>query len=129
MSPHMSDIPRLQELLNEIRTKKNRKKELSKSFKDELAQHERYTALKEEMDTLKAEKKSIENSVREGSPKESAELEDLSTEIKADEELLSDMAMSLIMKNESVELVDENQSRYVPVLSVKFKKDGEKREA
>jgi len=115
--------------LNEIRTKKNRKKELSKSFKDELAQHERYTALKEEMDTLKAEKKSIENSVREGSPKESAELEDLSTEIKADEELLSDMAMSLIMKNESVELVDENQSRYVPVLSVKFKKDGEKREA
>src|SRR5258706_12200975 len=99
----MSDIPRLQELLNEIRTKKNRKKELSKSFKDELSQHERFTALKEEMDVLKAEKKSIENSVREGSPKESAELEDLSTEIKADEELLSDMAMSLIMKNESVE--------------------------
>lgn len=119
-----SDISRLQELLNEIRTKKRRAKEIKDSFRDELAQHERYAAAKEELETLKAEKKSIEATAREGSPKESAELEDLVTEIKADEELLSDMAMNMIMKNESVELVDEEKNRYVPQLTVKFKKDG-----
>ncbi|OGL66361.1 hypothetical protein A2856_01535 [Candidatus Uhrbacteria bacterium RIFCSPHIGHO2_01_FULL_63_20] len=120
----MSDTARLQELLNEIRTKKRRAKEIKQAFKDELAQHERFAKVKEELETLKAERKSIENSVREGSPKESAELEDLATEIKADEELLSDLAMNLIMKNETVELVDEEMNRYVPELVVKFKKDG-----
>src|SRR3989344_1841695 len=102
----MSDTARLQELLNEIRTKKRRAKEIKQAFKDELAQHERFAKGKEELETLKAERKSIENSVREGSPKESAELEDLATEIKADEELLSDLAMNLIMKNGTVIALD-----------------------
>ncbi|TAK03575.1 hypothetical protein EPO34_00210 [Patescibacteria group bacterium] len=120
----MSDTSRLQELLNEIRTKKRRVKEIKDAIKDELSQHERYATVKEEMDTLKAEKKGIENAVREKAPKESAELEDLVTEIKADEELLSDLAMNMIMKNESIELVDEEKNKYVPQLIVKFKKDG-----
>lgn len=120
----MPDTTRLQELLNEIRAKKRRVKEIKDSLKDELAQVERYASVKEELDTLKAEKKGIEAAAREKAPKESAELEDLVTEIKADEELLSDLAMNMIMKNETVELVDEDKNKYVPQLVVKFKKDG-----
>lgn len=120
----MPDITRLQELHTEVTGKKQRRKELSNTFKDELAQHERYQQILEEMDALKAEKRGIEDTIRAGAPKESAELDDLKIEIKADEELMSDLAMTLIMQNETVELVDPHMNRYVAHLHVKFKKDG-----
>lgn len=120
----MPDIARLQEIHNEMHGKKHRRKELAQTFKDELAQHARYQELLEELETLKIEKNSIENLVREAAPKDAAELEDLKVEIKADEELLSDLAMTLIMQNEIVELVDEQLNRYVAHMLVKFKKDG-----
>src|SRR3989338_5640503 len=120
----MSDRSRLQEIHTEIETLKRRRKELNDRFKDELAQTPRHLELKEEMDTLKAERKSIENGIRERSGGEAAELDQIKMEIKSSEELMSDLAFNLIMKEESVELVDANLNRYVPVMLVKFKKDG-----
>jgi seryl-tRNA synthetase len=120
----MSDQARLQEIHTELTNLKRRRKELAESIKDELAQHERYQALIEELTALKEEKKGIEATVREASPKEAAEFEDLKTEIKAQLELLSDLAMNLIMAEESVELVDDRMNRYTPVLVVRFKRDG-----
>lgn len=120
----MSDHARLQEVHTEIHVMKTRKKELNTMQKDELAQHQRYQEIKEEMDALKVEKKAIETQIREQAPSEAQELDELKIEIKSTEELLSDLAMNLIMQNESVELVDEKMNRYVPTLHVKFKKDG-----
>ncbi len=126
----MSDITRLQELLNEIRTLKVERKKIKDSFKDELSHDERYGKLVEELSVLKMEKKSIENRVQEAVPGEAQKLEDYDQEIKASEELLSDLAFNLIMKNESIELKDEYSNTYLPEMKVTFKKEapGAKRE-
>ncbi len=119
----MSDKARLQEVFAEIRKLKKQRKEIKDIFKNELEHHERYGKLKEEMDTLKAEKKSIEVQVRESSPSDSLKLQDIEVELKANEELLSDLAFNLLMKDESVELEDEYKNRLVPQFLVKYKKE------
>ncbi len=126
----MSDVTRLQELLNEIRTLKAERKKIKDSLKDELSHDERYKQVNEELSTLKLERKSIETRVHESVPGEAQKLEDLDQEIKASEELLSDLAFNLIMKNESIELKDEYENTYLPQMKVTFKKEtpGAKRE-
>ncbi len=47
---------------------------------------------------------------------------ELNDEIKADEELLSDLCFQKLMKNEKVEIVDEKGNEYEPVIKVVFKK-------
>lgn len=119
----MSDKARLQEVYAEIRKQKKQRKEIKDLFKNELEHHERYGKLKEEMDVLRQEKKSIETQVRETSPSESLKLQDIEIELKANEELLSDLAFNLLMKDENIELEDEFKNRYVPQFLVKFKKE------
>jgi uncharacterized protein YtpQ (UPF0354 family) len=116
--------------LNEIRTLKAERKKIKDSLKDELSHDERYKQVNEELSTLKLERKSIETRVHESVPGEAQKLEDLDQEIKASEELLSDLAFNLIMKNESIELKDEYENTYLPQMKVTFKKEapGAKRE-
>jgi predicted nuclease with TOPRIM domain len=116
-------LARLQELHKELREKKAERKKLKAAIKDELKHHARYAEVVDELATLRAEKKSIETQVRESVPQDSQKLDDLDAEIKADEELMGDLAMNLIMKNESVELRDEYENKYVPLLKVTFKKE------
>lgn len=119
----MSDKARLQEVFAEIRKQKKARKEIKDIFKSELEHHERYGKLKEEMDVLKAERKSIEVQVREASPADSMKLQDIEVELKANEELLSDLAFNLLMKDESVELEDEYKNKLIPQFLVKYKKE------
>ncbi len=119
----MSDKARLQEVFAEIRKQKKARKEIKDIFKNELEHHERYGKLKEEMDVLKAERKSIEVQVREASPADSMKLQDIEVELKANEELLSDLAFNLLMKDESVELEDEYKNKLIPQFLVKYKKE------
>ncbi len=120
----MSDeLTRLQEIMTETRNLKKERKEIKDGFKDELANNEAYQKIKEQMETLRAEKKSAEMQARESSPSDSQKLEDLETEIKANEELMSDLAFNLLMENKTVELTDEYHNRYTPHFVVKFKKE------
>jgi len=120
----MSDeLTRLQDLMNETRLLKKERKEIKDGFKDELANNESYQKIIEQMETMKSEKKSAEIQVRESSPGDAQKLEDLEAEIKANEELMSDLAFNLLMANKTVELKDEYNNRYIPHFSVKFKKE------
>jgi len=116
-------LARLQELHKELREKKEERKKLREAIKDELKHHARYAEVVDELGTLREERKSIESQVRESVPQDAARLSDLDGEIKADEELMSDLAMNLILKNESIELRDEYENRYVPLMKVIFKKE------
>ncbi|HBK35005.1 hypothetical protein A2239_02500 [Candidatus Uhrbacteria bacterium RIFOXYA2_FULL_40_9] len=120
----MSQLTRLQQTHKEIREMKKERKDIKTAWKDELQHNSRYQELLEELQTLKEEKKQIENHVREQTPGEISKVEDLTHEIKANEELMSDLAFNLLMKDEVVELTDEYNNRYVPQFMVRFKKDG-----
>ena len=116
-------LARLQELHNELREMKEERKKLKQVLKDELTHQPRHAELVEEMLVLKTEKSQIEGHVKESVPKDAQRIDDLDEEIKASEELMSDMALSLIMSNKSVELKDKYENTYLPLIKVAFKKE------
>lgn len=92
-------------------------------FKDELAQNERYQEIVEEMKKLREEKKSIENQSYAMAVKDAEKMDLLKLDIKSDQEMLSDMAMNLYTEGKTVEIIDENNTRWVPSFNVRFTKD------
>lgn len=111
----------LEDVYRQIDELKKEKKDLNKMFKDELQQHERHQEIMEAMKTLKEEKKGIENTIRSSSLGDSDRIQDISSEMQALGELLSDIALNMYVNNETVE-IEHQDDKYVPVFSVKFKK-------
>lgn len=111
----------LESVYKRLQEKKRKRRDLNKSFQDELSVHPRYQEIVEELKKLREEKKSIENEVR--SPAAISELEALKGDIKGDMEMLSDIALNKFLAQENVEIVDEMNTRWVPAFSVRFKKD------
>lgn len=112
----------LAETYNELQEKQREKRELTARFKDDLASNTRYVALQDDLKKLRGEKKTIENDVYAHNMKDFQRLEDLKTDIKSDRELLSDLALNMYLSNETVEVVDEKNQRWVPEFSVRFRK-------
>lgn len=116
-------MPSLEEVYNRLRDKKREKGEIQKAFKDELANNPRYTQVAEQLKTLKEEKKSIENQAWASASADAQKLDLLALDIESDKEMLSDMALNMYTKGQTVEIVDEFNTRWVPKFSVAFKKD------
>ena len=111
----------LEAVYKRLQVLKKRRRELSKSFRDELSVNARYGEIVEEMQKLREEKKGIENTVRTAG--DQAEMEALKADIRGDQEMLSDMSLNKFLAQENVEIVDEMNVRWVPAFSVRFKKD------
>lgn len=121
-------MPSLEEVHGRLRAKAREKSELQKAFKDELASHPRYQQVVEQFKALKEEKKSIENQTWAASSADAQKLDLLTLDIKSDREMLSDLALNLYVKGQTVEILDERQVRWIPKFSVSFKKDDEMQE-
>ncbi len=121
-------MPSLEEVYGRLRAKKHEKSELQKAFKDELASHPRYQAVSEQLKALKEEKKSIENQTWAASAADAAKLDLLTLDIASDKEMLSDVALNMYTKGQTVEIVDDQNVRWLPKFSVAFKKDDELQE-
>ena len=93
-----------------------------KMVKDELSHNQQHQELLEEMKRLRLEKKTIEQDLRMNALGIEAELDELKTEIQSDTELLADIALNMYTSGENVEIVDENDTRYVPLFKVTFKR-------
>lgn len=118
---HMQE---LKDVFDRIQQKKKERKELVQMFKDELEHNGEYQKILEDLKVLKEKKKSIEDQARANALSDVQQLEDLTEEIKGSQELLADIALSKLMNRETVEIADEdNDIRFVPVFSVRFKKE------
>ncbi len=115
----MKDI---QEIFNRMQETKKEMKDLRQSYKDALASSHEYVQLVDEMKTMRERKKSIESAVKETCMAEIHKLEDLKIDLESDKELISDIAMSQIMKGESIQITDQYDNEYEPKFSVAFKK-------
>lgn len=111
----------LESVYKRLQALKKKRRDLAKSFRDELAQNARYGEIVEEMQKLREEKKGIENMVRTAS--DMAEMEALKADIHGDQEMLSDMSLNKFLAQENVEIVDDMNVRWVPAFTVRFKKD------
>lgn len=112
----------LNEIFQRIKESKREQKNVRTVYRDVLAQNAPYQKVVEELNTLKAKKLQLETEIRSSFQKEMEQLEKLTESVKADVQLMSDMAITKLMKGETIEVKDEQDTSYEPVIQVKFKK-------
>jgi len=115
----MQDI---QEIFNRLQKIKKEQKDLRSSYKDALALSGEYVEIGEKLKTLRERKKQIENSVRNDMGSDFIKLEDLKIDLESDLEMISDIALTKMMKGETIEVKDEYDNAYEPIFTVRFKK-------
>jgi len=116
----------LNEIHKTLETKRREMRELNKMFRDELRNNSEYQTVVDELNTLREKKKSIEDAVRASSQEALTNLDLLKLDIKSYAEMLSDVALNKYAAHENIEIIDENNARWLPSFTVKFKKeDGE----
>ncbi|MEA3249541.1 MAG: hypothetical protein U9Q03_04245 [Patescibacteria group bacterium] len=112
----------LQEIHRRLEELKRRRRELNRMFKDELAQNEQYQKIVEDLKVLREKKKSIENAAKVACFSEADELDRIKEQVASEREMMTDVALNMYVEGKTVEIVDED-ARYVPQFSVKFKKE------
>lgn len=117
----MQDI---QSIFNRMQTTKKKQKDIRTLYKDALANHPQYAQTVDELAILREKKKQIEAAVKVDLASELDQLEALATDLKSDQVLLSDIAMTMLMKGERLEVQDEYHVNYDPVFTVRFKRAG-----
>ncbi len=91
-------------------------------YRDSLANSYKHQNAVEDLKALKEKKKQIEGSIQEDLKTEFIKLDKLKKKVEEDTQLLSDTALTDLIKGKEVEIFDENENQYVPIFSVKFKK-------
>ncbi|OGH64565.1 MAG: hypothetical protein A2821_01080 [Candidatus Magasanikbacteria bacterium RIFCSPHIGHO2_01_FULL_41_23] len=112
----------LQEIFSRIQKAKAKQKEIKEVYKDALAGTPEYQELGDKIKTVRERKKQIEQTIREQFSHELTQLEDLQVDIESDNELMSDVALTQLIKGEAIEIKDQYENQYEPVFNVKFRK-------
>ncbi len=112
----------IQEIFSRIQESKKKQKDLKTAYKDALAGSMEYQDITDKLKNLKEKKKQIELTIKEQFSSELTQLEDLKIDIASDMEVLTDIAMTTLMKGETVEVEDEYGNQYEPNFKVSFKK-------
>ncbi|HMB26172.1 MAG TPA: hypothetical protein VKP03_02020 [Patescibacteria group bacterium] len=121
----MSDAQsKIKNLYQEISENKKKKKEINSVIKEAYEKNKEYQDLSEELSRLRARKKEIELTVRSEYGSEFEQLDDLKTDIRDSEQVLSDLMWNELLKNNKVEVIDEYENKFLPEVSVKLRKAG-----
>ena len=112
----------VQEIYARVQKAKKKQKDLRSSFNNALKTSMEYTEAQEKIKTLREKKKQIETAIKDQFAGELTQIEDLKIDIASDMEMLSDAAMTQMMKGETVAVEDEYGNQYEPVFKVTFKK-------
>jgi len=83
---------------------------------------ESYIEVEESLKTLREKKKSIETELKSQFSSEFVQMDDIKIDIASDQEMINDIAMTMVMKGETVSVNDKYENEYEPLFSVKFKK-------
>ncbi len=115
----MTDI---NEIHTRMRATRAEKKKVSEIFRDVFDQSAPYQEALEKIKELKIKKMQLEHEIRSGLKSEMEQLDRLKLDLQSDAVLLSDAALTKLMKGETVEITDENDVKYEPSFKVTFKK-------
>ena len=114
-------MPNLQEVFNRIEERKRESRSIKLQYRDALESSGEYREVVDKLEQLRARKKQLEGIAwSEVGSKDKFETTKL--HIKEDREMLSDMALSNLMKGETVKVTDRDNNEYEPLFSVRFKK-------
>lgn len=115
----MADV---QQIFNKIKERQKEQKTIKQIYRDVLNNSQEYQNVLEELDSLKIKKKKIEEVLKSELRSEMEQLNSIKVDIESEKEILSQATLAKILKGEQIELVDENNNKYEPIFSVRFKK-------
>lgn len=113
----------IKEIFERIQEQKREQREINKSVREALENSSEYSTVKENIERLRLKKLRMEDSAR-GDLDQKMDL--LKLNIKEGMQVMSDVALTTIMKGESVKLTDSDNNEYEPIFSVRFKKTSNK---
>ena len=111
----------VQEIFDRLQEKRKQVNVIRQKYKEELATNVEYGKIREQLDSLRAKKKKYEASVKQQAGANFARMDELALALRADAQLLSDVAITTIMKGEQVAVRSEGTD-YEPQFTVRFKK-------
>jgi hypothetical protein len=115
-------MKKLKEIFDRIAEQKAKKRKIKKEITDAYALSAPWQKVEEEFTNVKGRKRQIEQTIDADFQAEWKEIDELTESIRADEQLLSDAALSALMKGETVELHDKDRDmRWEPKFNVRFK--------
>jgi len=112
----------LQEVFNRIQKNKEKLKDLKGAFTEALKSSESYVEAAEAVKVVKEKQKRIEKELKQHFSGEFTQMEDLKIDIASDQEVLNDIAITMVMKGEGVSIVDKYENEYEPLFKINFKK-------
>ena len=112
----------VQDVFSKIREMKKEQKDLKDMYKDALAQADEYEEIVEKIQELREKKKQIEARIQGELGRAWDKLEDLKLEVESNKEMMNDLALTTLMKGETVLVKDEFDNAYEPAWKVSFKK-------
>lgn len=115
-------MQKLQEVFNRIQESKKKQKKIKAACKDALDNSTEYQKAIEDYNDSRDAKKQIKNKIESEFKSEFDKLDKIKNDIDSDNILLSDMAVNCMIKGEPMEISDDYQNKYEPLISVKFKK-------
>jgi methyl coenzyme M reductase subunit C-like uncharacterized protein (methanogenesis marker protein 7) len=115
----------IQDVWIRIQETKKQQKNITQIYKDSLESSQEYKNLADKVKEFTIQKKQMEAEAKMELGAEYDKLNSLKKEIQLDKELLSDIAVSNLMKGETVKITDPENNEYEPIFSVKFKKTNE----
>lgn len=121
----MANNGQLQIAFTKTAEKQNRLKVLKAQYREILEDNPQWTKLKEQLETLNFQKKTILQTTSDANPKLMDELVALGADLKGEQELLADVAIKEFMETGECKPQDTDGNVYYPVFSVKFKKEKE----
>lgn len=114
-------MPSLADVYRRLQTAKKKQKDLRDMYKDALVHSKSYQEVKDELEKLLEKKRRIEAAVKADFVTEQAEIDKLATSMNSDKQLLTDIALTQLMKGQEVEITEDDVS-YEPIFKVNFKK-------
>jgi hypothetical protein len=112
----------IQDVFNRIQETKKEQRHIRAVYKDLLESSTEYRELLEKIQVLKERKKQLETEARAELGKDADRIEVLKRDVKQDQEMLSDIALSTLMQGQTIQVIDQDNNEYEPLFTVKFKK-------
>jgi predicted nuclease with TOPRIM domain len=112
----------IQEVYNRLQETKKKQKDVRSTLRDALSTSAEYQELLEKIKAMRTKKQQMEAAIKSDFSGEMDKMEEYALDMKSDNMLLSDAAMTKLMKGETVELTDEYNNKFEPIFSVRFKK-------
>lgn len=118
----MSSQPTLQSVFDRTQKTKAEIKTIKAMVRDALKNSKPYQNMLEELETVKARAKSAKEAILSDFKSDLDRLDTLQSDLKNDMALMSDIALDMYVRGESIEVLDKNENKYQPALKLVFKK-------